>query len=163
MRLRRTTWGVGLLGTLALGACGGDDSTPAPAPTSDASSDVSMGNDGATTNDSGAQNEPTSPEGGGADALSLPQLVARGDYLVNHVAACPACHTPRDAMGMPIPTKMLAGSAMAFADIVPDAPDGGGAGIGKVYVRNLTPDMATRLAPWTDAQIKDAFLNGNAT
>ena len=64
-------------------------------------------------------------------------------------------------MGALDETKHLAGSAMAFADLVPDTADGG-AGVGKIYVRNLTPDMATGLGSWTDAEIKSAFLDGNA-
>src|SRR5262249_55201611 len=34
-------------------------------------------------------------------------------------------------------------------------------GVGAIYVKNLTPDMATGLGAWTDAEIKDAFMNGN--
>ncbi|MEY4547919.1 MAG: hypothetical protein RL685_4114 [Pseudomonadota bacterium] len=36
--------------------------------------------------------------------------VARGQYLVDHVAACADCHTPRNAMGAPIPEQYLAGA-----------------------------------------------------
>jgi len=94
-------------------------------------------------------------QGGAAGgAASTDATVARGDYLVNHVAACGDCHTPRDAMGAPIMTKFLAGNA-AFADINPADPDKG-----LLPTPNLTPDKETGLGDWTDKQIKDAFQNG---
>jgi mono/diheme cytochrome c family protein len=95
---------------------------------------------------------------GGMDA-DRANLVARGLYLVNYVAACVDCHTPRRADGSLDVTKHLAGSAMPFADVVPDegGPDGG---LGKIYAPNLTPDMATGLGKWTDEEIKTAFLDG---
>jgi mono/diheme cytochrome c family protein len=37
-------------------------------------------------------------------------LVTRGRYLADQVTGCPACHTPRDAMGAPIASEYLAGS-----------------------------------------------------
>jgi mono/diheme cytochrome c family protein len=37
-------------------------------------------------------------------------LVSRGQYLADHITGCPGCHTPRDAMGAPIPGQYLAGS-----------------------------------------------------
>ena len=168
MNFRRTTWGLGILGTLAVAACGGDDTTPTPGGDTDASmTDASMtneggGNEASTTPEGGANSEASTSEGGGAEGgLTGAALIARGDYIVNHVAACGDCHTPRNTMGALDETKHLAGSPMAFADLVPDAADGG-AGVGKIYVRNLTPDMATGLGSWTDAEIKSAFLDGNA-
>jgi hypothetical protein len=53
-------------------------------------------------------------------------------------------------------TRFLAGSPGLFQ--VPGlGPDGG---VGIVGTRNLTPDMTTGLGSWTDAQIKNAILNG---
>jgi mono/diheme cytochrome c family protein len=86
-------------------------------------------------------------------------LVARGDYLVNNVAACVDCHTPRRADGTLDVRMHLAGSTTPVVDVVPD--DGGAdGGLGKIYARNLTPDMETGLGKWTDDQIKKAFLDG---
>jgi mono/diheme cytochrome c family protein len=79
-------------------------------------------------------------------------LVARGDYIVNHVAACIDCHTPRNLDGTLDRTKLLSGTF--FADIVPNDST-----LGAIYTPNLTPD-STGLQNWTDAQIKNAFQNG---
>jgi mono/diheme cytochrome c family protein len=45
--------------------------------------------------------------------------VARGKYLVRHVAMCGDCHTPRDEKGNPLPGKELAGSPLAFKPLAP--------------------------------------------
>jgi mono/diheme cytochrome c family protein len=147
------------LGALLLAACGGDD-TAAPGGNSDAGTDVSTNGDGPTSNESSTSSEGATSDGEGG--LTVAELVARGDYIVNHVAACGDCHTPRDAKGMLDETKHLAGSPVPFADLAPDTPDSG-AGVGKIYVKNLTPDMATGLGSWTDDAIKNAFLNGVET
>ncbi|HEU4577249.1 MAG TPA: c-type cytochrome [Polyangiaceae bacterium] len=44
------------------------------------------------------------------DDSSATSPAARGQYLVDHVAACTDCHTPRDAMGAPIEGQYLAGT-----------------------------------------------------
>ena len=95
-------------------------------------------------------------QGGAASggAASSDATVARGDYLVNHVAACGDCHTPRRADGSPDTSKFLAGNA-AFADINPADPKKG-----LLPTPNLTPDKTTGLGDWTDKQIKNAFQNG---
>src|SRR5450432_1756649 len=46
-----------------------------------------------------------------SDALTLTPAQARGAYIVNHVAACPDCHTPTKPDGSPDLTKFLAGNA----------------------------------------------------
>jgi len=78
--------------------------------------------------------------------------VARGQYLVEHVAACGDCHTPRNAQGQLDRSRWLSGAL--FTDLDPQDPN-----VGAVYARNLTPD-STGLASWTDEQIKNAFQNG---
>jgi mono/diheme cytochrome c family protein len=78
--------------------------------------------------------------------------VARGQYLVEHVAACGDCHTPRNAQGQLDTSRWLAGAL--FTDLDPQDPN-----VGAVYARNLTPD-STGLLGWTNDQIKNAFQNG---
>lgn len=78
--------------------------------------------------------------------------VARGNYLVNHVAACVDCHTPRLPNGQLDTTKLLAGTPFADLDPTNDS-------VGSIWAPNLTPD-STGLATWTDAQIKRAFQDG---
>lgn len=45
--------------------------------------------------------------------------IARGKYLVQNVAMCGDCHTPRDEKGNPLPGKELAGSPLAFKPLAP--------------------------------------------
>jgi mono/diheme cytochrome c family protein len=78
--------------------------------------------------------------------------VARGTYLVEHVAACGDCHTPRTVQGQLDMSHWLAGAL--FTDLDPQDPN-----VGAVYAPNLTPD-STGLRDWTNDQIKNAFLNG---
>jgi mono/diheme cytochrome c family protein len=47
----------------------------------------------------------------GADAQAL---IKRGDYLVNQIARCGDCHTPRDARGRLDMTRHLRGAKMWF-------------------------------------------------
>ncbi len=89
----------------------------------------------------------------GTPANTQAELVARGDYLVNHVAACPDCHTPRNADGSPDMDNYMAGADCLF-DIDP-ATDG----VGCINTPNLTNDE-TGLKNRSDQEIKDMFLNG---
>ena len=75
--------------------------------------------------------------------------VARGQYLVDHVAACTDCHTPRDAMGAPIAEQYLAGT-VCFAQL----PNGS-----CLNTRNLT-SHETGLLNRTDAEIKRMIRDG---
>ena len=103
-----------------------------------------------------AMDAPVTDGGGGGDAdasvdvgFVQTALQVRGDYLVNHVIACPDCHTPRKADGSPDFTKFLAGDP-GFVTL----PNGD-----KLGTKNLTND-STGLKNFTDAEIKDMFLNG---
>ena len=87
----------------------------------------------------------TSGSGGGG---GLTALQARGQYIVDHVAACGDCHTPMGQNG-PVPGMYLAGNPSFIA-----LPNGD-----KLGSRNLTNDE-TGLKNRTDAEIKDMFLNG---
>jgi len=76
-------------------------------------------------------------------------LQQRGAYLVNAVAACGRCHTPRDAQGNPIAAMELAGG-FEFDDGV----------IGHVVGPNITPDRDTGIGTWTEGQIFTALRYG---
>lgn len=92
------------------------------------------------------------PDTGGAS------LVERGSYIVNTLANCKFCHTPKLANGSPDLDKSFSG-VDCFADIdSPTGTDDGGT-FGCLSTRNLTPDP-TGLGNATDQQIKDALLNG---
>lgn len=71
-----------------------------------------------------------------------------GRYLVETVAGCGNCHTPRLPDGTPDPTKNLAGA------FVIEEP-----GVFKAYAQNITPDMETGIGSWTEDQIVDAIRN----
>ena len=73
----------------------------------------------------------------------------RGRYLVNTVAACGRCHTPRLAEGKPNPALELAGG-FEFDDPA----------IGHVVGPNLTPDPETGLGKWSEEQIVTALRYG---
>ncbi len=68
----------------------------------------------------------------------------RGAYLVNHLAHCGECHTPRDGLGG-------AKRAMAFAG-APDIEGG--------IAPNITPDEETGIGKWTDSNIVDVLKTG---
>ena len=131
---------------IAVTACGDDDDNQGA--TGGKGGSGGTGGTSGTGGSAGNNSAGDGGAGGGGDA------VARGDYLVNHVLACPDCHTPRRADGSPDASKMLAGNP-AFADLVPEDDE-----MGLVPTPNLTPDMETGLGAWSDEQIKDAFQNG---
>lgn len=69
----------------------------------------------------------------------------RGAYLVEALAHCGECHTPRGALGGLDRDRWLAGTT--------DGPDG-------EKVPNITPDEATGLGAWSSAQITGALRTG---
>ena len=78
-----------------------------------------------------------------------PAAVARGKYLVT-IASCHDCHTPGYFLGKPDMGRYLGGSDVGF-----ELP-----GLGTYLGPNLTPDKATGLGNWTDAQIVAAIQTG---
>lgn len=83
---------------------------------------------------------------------SLTQLVARGEYLANHVTVCIDCHSIRDTghFSMPIvPGTEGGGAAFAFtkAEFVP----------GEVTPPNITP---AGLKDWSDEELIRAITRG---
>lgn len=85
---------------------------------------------------------------------SLKQVVARGEYLANHVAGCMDCHSKRDF------TKYS-------GPVVPGSEGGGGMvfdpkfGLpGTIYGKNITPDSATGIGTWSDDDILRAMTQG---
>jgi mono/diheme cytochrome c family protein len=74
-------------------------------------------------------------------------LTERGRYLVETIASCANCHTPRGPNG-PLPDKKLSGGEVIkhqdFTAVVP----------------NITPDPETGIGKWTDDQIVSAIREG---
>ena len=81
-------------------------------------------------------------------AASAEDLRARGAYLVNTIAGCGNCHTPKDRAGRAVAGKELSGG-LEF-DIPP----------AHVVVPNITPDPETGIGSWTEAQIVMALRDG---
>jgi mono/diheme cytochrome c family protein len=78
-----------------------------------------------------------------------PTQVARGKYLVN-ISGCNDCHTPGYFLGKPDMARFLGGSEVGF-----EIP-----GLGVFHGPNLTPDKATGLGDWTDAEVVAALQTG---
>jgi mono/diheme cytochrome c family protein len=108
--------------------------------------------DAPTAGDTGGTTADAAVDAAAGDTASGTMLTtqqARGQYLVDHVVACPDCHTPRDAMGAPLPGKYLSG-AKCFIML----PNGD-----CLHTRNLT-NHATGLKNRTADEIKNMFQNG---
>jgi len=82
-------------------------------------------------------------------APSPAEILARGQYLAEFVVGCPGCHTPRDAMGAPIPGQYAAG-AECFIRL-----DNGSC----LNVPNIT-NHETGLMNRTDAELKRMLVDG---
>lgn len=110
-----------------------------------------------------------------AAAPATPKLIARGAYLVQ-VAGCNDCHTPLK-MGPKGPepdlTRLLSGHpeslVMPPAPKLPEGPWGWSGALtatafagpwGVSYAANLTPDKATGLGSWTEAQFLQMVRSG---
>jgi len=73
----------------------------------------------------------------------------RGAYLVNAVAGCGNCHTPRDSAAQPLANAELSGG---FEFNEPR--------LGHIIAPNITPDTETGIGGWSLGQIVNALRNG---
>jgi mono/diheme cytochrome c family protein len=72
----------------------------------------------------------------------------RGNYLVNTIMACGNCHTPRNASGESIADRAFSGGLTFTTPVfIVTAP-------------NITPDVETGIGSWSDAEIKQALVEG---
>lgn len=85
----------------------------------------------------------------GDDSTDVNDPAVRGQYIVDHVAACSDCHTPRTPMGEPILAQYMAG-AECFAQL-----ENGSC----LNTRNLT-NHETGLANRSDDEIKRMIRDG---
>lgn len=74
--------------------------------------------------------------------------VARGEYLVNSVAMCAQCHTPRDARGELVPSRLLEGAPVPVSSPYPND-----------QWAYAAPRIAG-LSPWTEEQIVTLLTTG---
>jgi len=71
--------------------------------------------------------------------------IERGRYLVEHVALCVDCHTPRNFMGVPNRSLYLAGAKKGpLGEEIP----------------NITPDKETGIGDWSRNDIAELLLTG---
>jgi mono/diheme cytochrome c family protein len=73
--------------------------------------------------------------------------VERGRYLVNHVALCGDCHTPRNFLGVPNPSLYLAGADKKNGPLGEEVP-------------NITPDKETGIGDWKREDIAELLIAG---
>jgi mono/diheme cytochrome c family protein len=69
----------------------------------------------------------------------------RGAYLVDTVGRCGQCHTPRDWLGAPESGRTLAGARTAD---------------GRKATPNITPDRASGIGRWSEADIVTLLTDG---
>jgi len=94
------------------------------------------------------------PKVGPAPDISAPRtpdVIARGQYLADHVSMCTDCHTPRDwsRFAGPIERARYGAGGEVFGEDI-GLP-------GTLISRNLTP---AALSDWTDGEILRAFTEG---
>ncbi len=77
--------------------------------------------------------------------------LARGQYLVENVAACFHCHSEHDLSHPDLPIK----AGMKGAGWEMPVPE-----LGKVVAPNITPDKDTGIGTWTDDEIARAIQEG---
>jgi mono/diheme cytochrome c family protein len=71
--------------------------------------------------------------------------IERGRYLVDHVALCGDCHTPRNLIGVPNRSLYLAGASSGpLGEKIP----------------NITPDEKTGIGEWSREAIAELLLTG---
>jgi mono/diheme cytochrome c family protein len=118
--------------------------------TGPADTDVADSTDPADTADSGDTDDQDTPDA----TLTEAEMVERGDYLVNHVAICVDCHTPRTQTGQLDESMLLAGND-CFVDYSGDPTDG----VGCVSALNLT-NHETGLKQYNDDQVFELLRTG---
>lgn len=71
----------------------------------------------------------------------------RGDYLVNSILACGNCHTPMGPNGPEVGMTLAGGTKFEAPPFT-------------VHASNITPDVATGVGEWSDADLKTAIVGG---
>jgi len=82
-----------------------------------------------------------------------PTRLARGQYLVEHVANCMECHAEHDWTAHDAPVRPNSLGAGQDMNVLKGFP-------GKVYAPNITPDRETGIGAWSDDQRARAIREG---
>jgi mono/diheme cytochrome c family protein len=80
-------------------------------------------------------------------ALAPKTGVERGRYLVEHVALCGDCHTPRNSIGVPDQALYMAGASEKNGPLGESVP-------------NITPDKETGIGDWKQEDIVELLKSG---
>ena len=83
---------------------------------------------------------------------ATPERLQRGQYLVNQVMACGACHTSR-ATGNTFMEGEQTDLFLAGGNTYEDRA-------GRTYVPNITPDVETGIGSWSDDEVLRAVRDG---
>lgn len=83
-----------------------------------------------------------------AIAQDRAQMLAHGKYLVETIAGCGNCHTPRNADGSFKEDMQYAGAFVIEEPVF------------KAYARNITPDRETGIGDWSEDDIVRAIRDG---
>jgi hypothetical protein len=97
------------------------------------------------------------PKNYGPDAGKIPGVAKRdklkyGAYLAGTLGHCTYCHSPLDEKTMNVDVGARLGAG-GLAFMFP---------FGTVFSANITPDQATGLGKWSDAEIKAAITQGKS-
>ena len=84
----------------------------------------------------------------GAISSHADTLVERGAYLMNGIVACGNCHNTRGPEG-----RFVEGMELAGGMVIAEKPF-------TALVPNITPDMATGIGAWSNAEIITAIRDG---
>jgi len=92
-----------------------------------------------------------------ADKINAtPEMVERGNYIVNQIGACGACHTSRDGSTLKDfvangerADRFLAGGMFIKVE-----------GFGEMWLPNITPDVETGIGGWSDDELMRAIRDG---
>ncbi|HET9803851.1 MAG TPA: hypothetical protein VFP96_11480 [Candidatus Acidoferrum sp.] len=82
-----------------------------------------------------------------APATAPTSGVERGRYLVEHVALCGDCHTPRNFLGVPKQSLYLAGASEKIGPLGQAVP-------------NITPDKQTGIGDWRRQDLVELLHSG---
>lgn len=89
-------------------------------------------------------------------ARPTPARLARGRYLIEHVSGCLDCHTPHEYVnGEWVGKKGMEAAGQIFPRGYFPVPRNW-----LIVAPNITPDRATGIGSWTDAEIEEAIQHG---
>jgi mono/diheme cytochrome c family protein len=84
---------------------------------------------------------------------ATPERLARGEYIVDRLASCGACHTERQSGDASDSESATAGAYLSGGNTLRDAQF-------TLWVPNITGDLQTGIGRWTDDELMRAIRDG---